>query len=125
MTLLFEELTGLIIGAAIEVHTTLGCGFLEAVYQEAMELELKSRGIPFVAQKELLIIYKGQPLQQKYRPDLIIDKKVIVELKALSRLSGVEEAQVINYLKASGYAVGLLFNFGARSLQKSRLVLHA
>jgi GxxExxY protein len=102
MTILFEALTREIIGAAFEVHRTLGCGFLEAVYQEAMELELQSHGILFVSQQNLEIEYKGQLLKQKYRPDFLVDNKVIVEIKALACLAGAEEAQVLNYLKASG-----------------------
>ena len=125
MALLFEDLTGEIISAAFEVHRTLGCGFLEAVYQEAMELELHSRGISFVSQQQLQIEYKGQLLKQKYKPDFLVDNYVIVEIKALACLTGVEVSQVLNYLKASGCKVGLLLNFGARSLQKSRLVWNA
>ncbi len=89
----------------MEVHRTLGCGFLEGVYQEALQLALRFQGVAFVAQPELGITYKGQALQQKYRPDLVIAEAVIVELKALARLTSIEEAQVINYLKASGHKV--------------------
>src|SRR5688500_9832728 len=103
-----------IIGAAMEVHRELGCGFLEPVYQEAMEIELAARGIPFSAQCDLVILYKGRPLKCTYRPDFICYDSVIVELKALSQIGGIEEAQVINYLKATGLQVGLLLNFGAR-----------
>jgi GxxExxY protein len=112
-----------IIGAAMEVHRQLGCGFLEPVYQEAMEVELASRNIPFKRQVELAILYKGRPLSCTYKADFIGFEDVIVELKALSRLSGVEEAQVINYLKATGFHVGLLLNFGCASLQYKRFVL--
>jgi GxxExxY protein len=111
-----------IIGAAMEVHTQLGCGFLEAVYQEAMEIELAARGIPFSRQVDLIICYKGQPLKCAYRADLVGFENVIVELKAISNLSGIDEAQVINYLKATGIHVGLLLNFGAPSLQYKRFV---
>jgi GxxExxY protein len=111
-----------VIGAAMEVHRQLGCGFLEPVYQGAMEIELAARNVPFQRQVELLISYKGQPLNCTYRADFICFDKVIVELKALAQIGGIEEAQVINYLKATGFHVGLLLNFGARSLQYKRLV---
>ena len=112
-----------IIGAAMEVHRELGCGFLEPVYQEAMELELASRSIPFSRQVELAIIYKGQTLKATYKADLICFENVIVELKALSCIGGIEDAQVINYLKATRFPVGLLLNFGCASLQYKRFVL--
>lgn len=111
-----------IIGAAMEVHTQLGCGFAEPVYQEAMDLELAARSISFSRQIELVIVYKGQQLKCTYRPDLVCFESVIVELKAFCQIGGIEEAQVINYLKATGLHVGLLLNFGARSLQYKRLV---
>ena len=108
----------------MEVHRTLGCGFLEAVYQEASLLELEIRGAPVVSQQELEISYKGRKLKQKYKPDFVADGKVIVEIKAIAKLTSIEEAQVINYLKATGCEVGLLINFGAKSLQWKRLVLN-
>ena len=123
MALLYEDLTGKILGAAMEVHNTLGSGFLEAVYQEALELELVRQNIPFVAQQELDIIYKDQPLKHRYKADLMVDQKVIVEIKALDRLTGTEEAQAIHYLKATDCKVALLINFGAKSLEWKRFVL--
>jgi len=102
-----------IIGAAIEVHRELGSGFLEAVYQEALEIELASRQIPFEPQKTLMIVYKGRALKKAYEADLVCYGQIIVELKALDRLSGKEEAQILNYLKATGLRVGLLINFGS------------
>ncbi len=102
-----------IIGAAIEVHRELGPGFLEAVYQEALEIELASHDIPFESRKTLTITYKGRPLKKEYEADLVCYGQIIVELKALDRLSGKEEAQILNYLKATGLRVGLLINFGS------------
>ena len=112
-----------IIGAAMEVHRQLGCGFLESVYQEALALELKDREIPF--RRELLfpVSYKGYRLNSQFRPDFICFDSVIVELKALSTLSSVDDSQLINYLKVTGYQTGLLLNFGTRSLQQRRFVL--
>jgi len=112
-----------IIGAAIEVHKHLGCGFLEPVYQEALEMEFTNRSIPYQAQHKFPITYKGRTLETYYKPDFICFDSVVVELKALSRLSSIEESQIINYLKVSGQHTGLLLNFGARSLEKRRFVL--
>ena len=102
-----------VVGAAMEAHRVLGPGFLEAVYQEALEIELRERGIPFQAQPPVQITYKGQTLKKEYVPDLLCYDRMLVELKALDRLSGSEEAQVLNYLKATGLRVGLLLNFGS------------
>ena len=112
-----------IIGAAMEVHRLPGCGFLEAVYQEALAIEFKARNILFKRELCLPISYKGSLLSTSYCADFICFDSVVVELKALAHMSGTEEAQVINYLKATGYEVGVLLNFGARSLQHRRLVL--
>jgi GxxExxY protein len=106
----------------MEVHRTLGCGFLEPVYQEALNIELKKRDIPFRREVELPVYYKGEQLNVSYRADFICFDTVIVELKALSQISGVEISQVLNYLKATGFCVGLLLNFGAKSLQQRRFV---
>ena len=112
-----------VVGAAIEVHRELGAGFLEAVYQEAMERELATRGVAFESQRELVIQYKGQPLGKSYVCDLLCFDSVLVELKAMDRLSGREEAQLINYLKSSGLSVGVLINFGAHGkLEWRRLI---
>jgi GxxExxY protein len=114
--------THAIIGAALEVHRRLGCGFLEAVYQEAMAIEMTLRGVPFEREVELPVSYRGQKLAVTYRADFICFGSVVVELKALGRLSGTEEWQLINYLKASEHEVGLMLNFGTRSLEQRRVV---
>ncbi len=101
-----------LMAAAFEVYNTLGPGFLEDVYQEALELELRSRQIDFESQPQLRIVYKGQELQKRYRPDLYVSDGIVVELKALKALSKVEAAQILNYLKATGKPVGYLINFG-------------
>lgn len=111
-----------VIGAAMEVHRQLGCGFLEAVYQEALEIELKARGVPFEPQVLLPIHYKDHVLKTYYKADVLSHKAVVVEIKALSQLGSTEEAQVLNYLKATGYEVGLLLNFGRTSLQFKRYI---
>lgn len=111
-----------IVGAAMEVHRTLGSGFLEAVYQEALAIEFAERAIPFRHEAETPISYKGTRLSTSYRADFICFETIVVELKALTHLSGVEEAQVINYLRATGFEIGLLVNFGAKSLQYRRFV---
>ena len=112
-----------IIGAAMEVHRQLGCGFLEPVYQEALALELKNRDIPYSRELSFPVSHKDHRLKTRYRPDFICFEGVIVEVKALSRLSSIEDSQIINYLKVTGYHTGLLLNFGTRSLQQRRLVL--
>jgi GxxExxY protein len=113
--LLFRDECYLIQGAVFEVYREMGCGFLEAVYQECLEKELLLKGIPFVAQQELAIFYKGEALKQTYKPDLICYGKIIVELKALRELAGEHRSQVLNYLKSTGMRLGLLVNFGCHS----------
>jgi len=114
-----------VIGAAMEVHRLLGNGFLEAVYQEALALELSAREIPFEREVELRINYKGQPLHCLYRADFRCFDHLIVETKAISKLTGMDEAQTINQLKATGFNRGLLINFGAPSLEIKRLIQDA
>jgi GxxExxY protein len=101
-----------IIGAAIEVHRHLKSGYLEAIYQEAMEIELHARGIPFTSQSPIQVFYKDIPLKKQCVADLICYGQILVELKVLERLSGKEESQLLNYLNATRMKVGLLINFG-------------
>ena len=110
--ILYREECYKIRGAVFEVYREMGCGFLEAVYQECLGKEFSKRGIPFVAQQELKLCYKGEPLQQTYIPDFICHESIIVEIKALTVTAGEHKAQVLNYLKATGMRLGLLANFG-------------
>jgi GxxExxY protein len=117
-----DKKTYAIIGAAMEVHNELGSGFLEAVYQEALEREFTYQEIPYKSQPPVRIEYKGKPLKKTYEPDFLCYDEVVVEIKAMDKLSSNEHAQIINYLKASRLKVGLLINFGARSLEHKRFV---
>ncbi|MBK9781050.1 MAG: GxxExxY protein [Anaerolineales bacterium] len=122
--LIYKDEVYAIVGAAMEVHTILGTGFLEPVYQEAMEIECASRSIPFVPQKILQVHYKQHILKKEYIADMICFEKIIVEFKALDSLTGRESSQVINYLKATGYKVGVLINFGSHpKLEWKRFVV--
>ena len=112
-SILYKEECYLIQGAVFEVYREMGCGFLEAVYQECLELELKRRGVPFCRQVALPLAYKGEALKQAYIPDLICYDKIIVELKAVKDITSEHQAQLLNYLKASNLELGLLVNFGA------------
>lgn len=111
--LLLKEEVYKIVGAAMEVYNVLGPGFLEAVYQEALEIELIERGIPFEPQKELRIAFKGRTLKKTYTADFLVFDKVVVEIKALDGLTPHDEAQLLNYLKATEKQVGVLINFGS------------
>jgi GxxExxY protein len=110
--LIYEEESYAIKGACMEVYKTLGNGFLEPVYQECTEIEFTKQGILFVTQKPLQLSYQGRVLKQIYKPDFICFDKIIVELKAVSKLTAEHRAQVTNYLKATNFQLGLLFNFG-------------
>ena len=109
-------------GAIFAVHHELGNGFLERVYQDALEFEFKERGIPYEREKNIQIMYKGKPLGDPYRADFVCYNKIIVELKALSELDGTHRAQVINYLKATKMKLGLLINFGETSAKVERIL---
>ena len=119
-----DQETYKIIGSAVAVHSELGHGFLEAIYHEALEREFNLQAIPFSKEKKLPVYYKKHKLKTFYLPDFICYDSVIVEIKALRRLTGQEESQLINYLKASGLKRGLLINFGAKQLQYKRLVFN-
>ena len=122
--LIYEEETFAIRGAVFEVYKEMSNGFLEAVYQECLEKEFLARGIPFLSQPELKLIYKDQLLQQTYKPDLICYNKIIVELKASQDISAEHQSQVLNYLKATSLKLGLIVNFGHYpKVQIERLIL--
>lgn len=121
--LIYKDETYKIVGACMEVHQQLGCGYLEAVYQEALAFEFMERNIPFEREKVLNISYKNKMLKHSYKADFVCFGKIIVELKALPSLTTIEEAQVINYLKITGNKLGLLVNFGKESLETIRKVL--
>ena len=110
-----------ITGCLLNVYNHLGCGFLEAVYQEALEIEFKSAGIPFRREVRLPIYYKGIMLQKEYYADFTCFDKIIVELKAVSAITDVHKSQVLNYLKAAGYELGIIANFGPTSLETKRV----
>lgn len=112
MELVYKEESYKIIGACFEVYKEMGCGFLEAVYQECLEMELTTQEIPFKPQVELGLSYKGKSLKKVYVPDFLCYDKIIVEIKAVRLLEDRERAQLQNYLKASGHKLGLLVNFG-------------
>ncbi len=120
--IIFKEESYQLIHACMEVHKELGPGFLEAVYQEALEIELQRKGIPNEREKELDIYYKGIRLKKRYAADFFCYDKIILETKALGQLAGDNIAQVINYLKATKFRLGLLVNFGEQQLKFKRLV---
>ncbi len=121
--IIYKEEAYKIIGAAMAVHSELGCGFLEGVYQEALEIELKKAGITYQREAPLKIRYKGEFLKKEYVADFICDDKIIIELKALDCLNSKHESQVLNYLTATGFKLGLLINFGEESLKYKRIIL--
>lgn len=109
-------------GALFAVHNELGCGFLERVYQDALEVEFRLRNIPFEREKAIQIVYKGEPLGEPYRADFVCYGKVIIELKSVSEILDVHRAQIVNYLKATKIKLGFLVNFGEESLNVERIV---
>ena len=119
--MLYKNESFRIIGAALEVHKVLGCGFIEAVYQEALEEEFKKRGIPYEREKELTIDYKGKLLSKTFRADFICYDKIILELKAVSDFTNDHHAQIYSYLKASRMDLGILINFGKANLDYIRI----
>ena len=122
--IIFREESYRIIGAAFEVHKELGCGFLEKVYQDALEIEFKERGIPYEREKHITIQYKGQVIDHDYYADFVCYGDIIVELKAVSELVEKHGRQVQNYLKATHNRLGLLINFGETSLKHERIINH-
>ncbi len=122
--MIYKDESYQIIGACFEVYNEIGSGFLEPVYQECLEIELDLKGIPFKAQECLRLTYKSHTLEQRYKPDFICFGKIIIEIKAVSRLVDEHRGQVINYLNATKYKLGLLVNFGSNpKLEYERIVL--
>ena len=118
----YKELSYQIMAAVFEVHSTLGFGFLEKVYERALLKELRLRGIPVEAQKEIKVFYKGDAVGT-YFADLVVNGEILLELKAVESLNNIHKAQVLNYLKATGLKLGLLINFGKERVEYERLVL--
>ena len=119
--ILYKELSYRVIGVAMEVHKILGSAFLEAVYQAAFDYELTVRGIPFEPQKPLPVNYKGQIIGE-YKADFVVDKLIILELKAVSTITETHDAQAHNYLAATGLRLAIIINFASKSLEYKRIV---
>ena len=118
----YKEETYKIIGCAMEVHSELGSGFLEAVYQEALSIVFNEKQLPFEQEKLLKILFRGKILKKKYSADFYCYDKIIVELKASNKLNNNDLSQVLNYLKATNQKIGLLINFGAERLEYKRVI---
>ncbi len=118
--LIYKDEVYRIVGAALEVSNHLGCGFLEAVYQEALGIEFADQEIPFESQKRIAIFYKNTVLDKKYIADFLCYGKIIVEIKAIKAITEIEEAQLLNYLKATNLPLGLIINFGSKKLEWKR-----
>ena len=122
--IIYKEESYKVVGAAFKVYNALGRGFLEAVYQEALEIEFQRQGIPYEREKELKIQYEGVELKQTYKADFVCFGKIIVVLKAVNALDDAHRSQVYNYLLATGYKLGLLLNFcNSDELEKERIIL--
>ncbi len=122
--ILYKEESYAIIGACFNVYKTMNCGFLEAVYQECLEIEFSFQNIPFEAQKELQLKYREQILKQTYKPDFLCYNKIIIEIKAVSKILDEHRAQILNYLHSTGFRLGLLVNFRHHpKLEYERFVL--
>ena len=121
--ILFKKESYDIIGAAMEVHSELGPGFLEPIYQEALEIEFQNKKIAFERESRLFVFYKGTQLNKEYIADFICYNQIIIEIKAVSELTTEHQSQLINYLKATNKKLGILINFGAPSLEYKRMVL--
>jgi GxxExxY protein len=119
---LSDPRTYAIIGAAMEVHRELGCGFHEVIFQDALEVEFRLRGIPYFREKPYHVFYKGRRLPSFHRPGFICHEEIVVELKALSEIKGQEESQILGYLKGTGFQTGLLMNFGTPRLWHKRFI---
>ena len=122
-SIIYKEESYAIRGAIIEVSSELGCGFLERVYQDALELEFRLRNIPYEREKLIQVMYKGHPLGEPYRADFVCYGKIIVELKAVSELTDAHRSQVYNYLHATGFRLGIILNYGfSNGLERERIV---
>ena len=118
--LLLKDEVYRIVGAAMEVSNTLGCGFLEAVYQEVLGIEFSDADIPFEAEKKIVITYKDRVLSKEYIADFVCFERIIIEIKAMKKITEVEEAQIINYLRATKLPLGLILNFGGKKMEWKR-----
>ncbi len=118
--LIFKDEVFLIIGAAMDVSNELGAGFLEAVYQEALEIEFDEKRIPYVSQKQIEILYKSKILKKEYIADFLCFENIIVEIKSIKGITNIEDAQILNYLKATNMPLGLVINFGKSQLEWKR-----
>lgn len=118
MSIIYKEESYNLVGAFYDVFNEMGSGFLEAVYQEVLPIEFQNRKIPFVAQPKLEIFYKGQKIHQYYQPDFVVHSKIIIELKCVSTIHDGHRAQVLNYLKATSFKLGIIVNFGDPSSLK-------
>lgn len=122
--MLYPDESYRIMGACFEVHNRLGAGFLEAVYQECLAIELRREEIPFVEQADLRLTYRGEEIEQSYRADFVCFEKILLEIKAVDRLIDRHESQVLNYLHATGLELGILINFGGHpKLESKRIAL--